>query len=140
MWSKCDSHKRGDLLVRTRHFWITVANKGLSSLPISKRDWRRRKNHWMGRLVSLFGGISVAPRLQFLPDFSLLCRAKGFIFFRPNRLRRTHNPLVLGSNPSGPTNQPIDDAVVRKTGANTAKVSSGDSSCSPSCSQPRPAK
>ena len=28
--------------------------------------------------------------------------------------QRTHNPLVLGSNPSGPTNQPIDDAVVRK--------------------------
>jgi hypothetical protein len=33
--------------------------------------------------------------------------------------QRTHNPLVLGSNPSGSTNQPIDDAVVRKTGANT---------------------
>src|ERR1700747_99032 len=60
----------------------------------------------MGRLVSLFGGIQVAPRLQFLPDFSLLCRAKGLIFFRPSALQRTHNPLVLGSNPSGPTNQP----------------------------------
>jgi hypothetical protein len=35
--------------------------------------------------------------LQFLPDFSLLCRAKGLIFFRPNGLRRTHNPLVEGS-------------------------------------------
>jgi len=59
----------------------------------------------MGRLVIIiFGGIQVAPRLQFLPDFSLLCRAKGLIFFRPNRLRRTHNPLVLCSNPSGPTN------------------------------------
>jgi hypothetical protein len=57
----------------------------------------------MGRLVSIFGGIQVAPRLQFLPDFSLLCRAKGLIFFRPNRLRRTHNPLVPGSNPGGPT-------------------------------------
>ena len=31
--------------------------------------------------------------------------------------QRTHNPLVLGSNPSGPTNQPIDDAVVQKVGA-----------------------
>ena len=36
-----------------------------------------------------------------------------------DQAQRTHNPLVLGSNPSGPTNQPIDDAVVRKTGANT---------------------
>ena len=32
---------------------------------------------------------------------------------------RTHNPLVLGSNPSGPTNQPIETTVVRKTDANT---------------------
>jgi hypothetical protein len=31
--------------------------------------------------------------------------------------QRTHNPLVLGSNPSGPTNQPVEDAVVRKIGA-----------------------
>jgi hypothetical protein len=42
--------------------------------------------------------------LQFLPYFFLLCRAKGYIFFRPNMLRRTHNPLVQGSNPCGPTN------------------------------------
>ena len=31
--------------------------------------------------------------------------------------QRTHNLLVLGSNPSGPTNQPIDAPVVRKIGA-----------------------
>ncbi len=33
--------------------------------------------------------------------------------------QRTHNPLVLGSNPSGPTNQPIEATVVRTTGAIT---------------------
>jgi len=32
---------------------------------------------------------------------------------------RTHNPLVLGSNPSGPTNQPVEATVVRTTGAIT---------------------
>jgi hypothetical protein len=37
----------------------------------------------------------------------------------------THNPLVLGSNPSGPTNQPIDDAVVRKIGANDCRRLTG---------------
>jgi hypothetical protein len=30
---------------------------------------------------------------------------------------RSHNPLVLGSNPSGPTNQPIEAPVVRKIDA-----------------------
>src|ERR1700746_492675 len=50
----------------------------------------------MGRLVSIFGGISVASRLQFQPDFSLLCRAKGLIFFRPSALWRTHKSAGRG--------------------------------------------
>jgi hypothetical protein len=33
--------------------------------------------------------------------------------------QRTHNPLVLGSNPSGPTNQPVEATVVRTAGAIT---------------------
>jgi hypothetical protein len=33
--------------------------------------------------------------------------------------QRTHNPLVLGSNPSGPTNQPVEATAVRRTGAAT---------------------
>jgi hypothetical protein len=45
----------------------------------------------------------VASRSQFAPHFSLLCKAKGLIFFRPRGLRRTHNPSVPGSNPGGPT-------------------------------------
>ena len=38
---------------------------------------------------------------------------------------RTHNPLVLGSNPSGPTNQPIEAAAVRKIGATDCRSSTG---------------
>ena len=55
----------------------------------------------------------------------MLCRAKGLIFFRPSAPRRTHNPLVLGSNPSGPTNQPIEDAVVRRPGPTDCHGSTG---------------
>jgi hypothetical protein len=51
-------------------------------------------------LLRLFAG-SVAPRLRFLPDFSLLCSAKGLIFFHLSGLRRTHNPLVAGSKRGG---------------------------------------
>ena len=39
--------------------------------------------------------------------------------------QRTHNPLVLGSNPSGPTNQPIEATVVRKIGASDCCASTG---------------
>ena len=38
---------------------------------------------------------------------------------------RTHNQLVLGSNPSGPTNQLIEDAVIRKTDATTREGLTG---------------
>ena len=31
-----------------------------------------------------------------------------------NLVPSAHNPLVLGSNPSGPTNQPVEAAAVRK--------------------------
>jgi hypothetical protein len=39
--------------------------------------------------------------------------------------QRTHNPLVLGSNPSGPTNQPIEATVFRTTGAITCAALTG---------------
>ena len=39
----------------------------------------------------------------------------------PTGEARTHNPLVLGSNPSGPTNQPVEAAAVRKTDATTGE-------------------
>jgi light-regulated signal transduction histidine kinase (bacteriophytochrome) len=39
--------------------------------------------------------------------------------------QRTHNPLVLSSNPSGPTNQPIDDAVVQQIGLSDCHSSTG---------------
>jgi hypothetical protein len=35
----------------------------------------------------------------------------------PTGESRTHNPLVLGSNPSGPTNQTIEATAVRKISA-----------------------
>ena len=34
---------------------------------------------------------------------------------------RSHNPLVLGSNPSGPTSQPIEAPVVRKLASTTCQ-------------------
>jgi hypothetical protein len=39
--------------------------------------------------------------------------------------QRTHNPLVLGSNPSGPTNNSIEAPVVRKIGATDRYLSIG---------------
>ena len=41
----------------------------------------------------------------------------------PTGESRTHNPLVLGSNPSGPTNQPVDAPAVRKIGATDCRSS-----------------
>ena len=43
----------------------------------------------------------------------------------PTGKTRSHNPLVLGSNPSGPTNQPIEDAVIRETDATTREGLTG---------------
>jgi hypothetical protein len=39
--------------------------------------------------------------------------------------QRTHNPLVLGSNPSGPTNQLVEAAVVPKIGVSDSRSSTG---------------
>jgi hypothetical protein len=39
----------------------------------------------------------------------------------PTGASRSHNPLVLGSNPSGPTSQPIEMPVVRKNSATTCQ-------------------
>jgi hypothetical protein len=51
-------------------------------------------------LVSL-----VASGLRILQDFAGICRGSLGIFFVLGVRGRTHNLLVLGSNPSGPTNQ-----------------------------------
>jgi hypothetical protein len=41
----------------------------------------------------------VAILLRILQDFASFCRAKSFIFFAVNPLRRAHNPKVGGLNP-----------------------------------------
>jgi hypothetical protein len=43
----------------------------------------------------------------------------------PTAASRSHNPLVLGSNPSGPTSQPIEVPVVRKISTTDCQGSSG---------------
>jgi len=44
-----------------------------------------------------------ASCVRILPGFAAIYRAILLIFFVISGLRRTHNPLVGGSNPSGPT-------------------------------------
>ena len=39
--------------------------------------------------------------------------------------QRTHNPLVLASNPSGPTNQPVEATAVQKIGVTNRRRSIG---------------
>ena len=43
----------------------------------------------------------------------------------PTGESRTHNPLVLDSNPSGPTNQPIEATAVQKIGVTNCHGSNG---------------
>ena len=51
------------------------------------------------------GGL-VASRLRVLPEFAGTCRLSLLIFFRISGLGTTHNSLVAGSSPAGPTDQP----------------------------------
>ena len=53
--------------------------------------------------ISWFDRFLVARGLRILPDFAGFCQAKSFIFFVCNGCCRTHNLLVPGSNPGGPT-------------------------------------
>src|SRR5438445_13410397 len=46
----------------------------------------------------------VARGLRILQDFAGFCRRNSCIFFICSRRFRTHNLLVPGSNPGGPTN------------------------------------
>jgi len=63
------------------------------------------KTHYAARVMrscdaSLF---LCASCVRILPGFAAIYRAILLIFFVISGLRRTHNPLVGGSNPSGPT-------------------------------------
>jgi hypothetical protein len=89
-----------DINITVKSVEEKVAEAGVGPITRLLLEWEATA---MPRLFPLMKGeltnSSIAPRLQFLPDFSLLCRTKGLIFFRPRGLGRTHNPLVADSIP-----------------------------------------
>src|SRR5215472_974251 len=57
-----------------------------------------------GPLLRIWLGDRLASGLRTLPDLFGTCRVKCFIFLISFLSGRTHNPLVPGSSPGGPTN------------------------------------
>ena len=71
--------------------------------PISICRWLLSHCSTADRRRSFTAPVLVARGLRILQDFAGFCRGKCWIFFVFRVSGLTHNLLVLGSNPSGPT-------------------------------------